>query len=125
MYFTVPCRLVTRTQKRMSSSVITITPATGGEPDLRNVCKDESDRVTLRNIVYTLWATNKPLSSAPTNGGLADGGSCYMGFHVRRLEGKGYCISAYFGPGLCGVALFFMSSSLTDTNVIRDGSLCF
>lgn len=44
--------------------------ASGGEPDLMDVCQNDSDRVTLRNIVYSLWAVNK-----------GDGGgasSCYL-----------------------------------------------
>lgn len=42
----------------------TMIPASGGEPELSNVCKNESDKVTLRNIVYTLWAVNKECSSS-------------------------------------------------------------
>ena len=50
--------------------------ATGGEPDLSGVCFNESDKVVVRNIIYTLWALNKPSSSGSGNSGFS--GCCYM-----------------------------------------------
>ena len=29
------------------------------EPDLSYVCKNESDRMNLRNLIYTVWAINR------------------------------------------------------------------
>ena len=39
----------------------------GGEPNFTGVCSNESDRMILRNIVYTIWAMNKDPST-----------NCYM-----------------------------------------------
>lgn len=76
-----------------------ILPATGGEPDLSSCpCTGESDRMTLRNVIYTLWAVNKSSDSA------ASSPSCYVGYNVRRLEGRGYLILAFFGEG-CRISL--------------------
>jgi hypothetical protein len=32
----------------------------GGEIELSSVCTNESDSMILRNILYTIWATNRP-----------------------------------------------------------------
>lgn len=45
--------------------------ASGGEPDLMGVCENDMDRVTLRNIVYSLWAVNK-------GDGSGGASSCYL-----------------------------------------------
>ncbi len=56
------------------------------EPDFMDVCHNNSDRVTLRNIVYSLWAMNKGAESSSATftqagggvGGGAGGASCYL-----------------------------------------------
>jgi hypothetical protein len=50
---------------------------TGGELDLSSVCTNDSDRMILRNLVYTIWATNK-------HGG-GDAVNCYLVSGVRIL----------------------------------------
>lgn len=63
----------------------------GGEIDLSSVCSNESDKMILRNIVYTIWATNKHAGGDAVN--------CYMGHNVKRIENRGYIILAFFGKG--------------------------
>jgi hypothetical protein len=58
--------------------------ATSGEPDLSQVCSNPSDRVVLRNIIYTLYAIHAPgsgtLSSAESscNSTSSSVASCYI-----------------------------------------------
>lgn len=33
--------------------------ADGGEPQLQDVCTNDSDRMILRNIIYTIWALHR------------------------------------------------------------------
>ncbi len=47
--------------------------------------------MTLRNVIYTLWAVNKSSDSSSP--------SCYVGYNARRLDGRGYLILAFFGEG--------------------------
>lgn len=54
----------------MSPSIF-FTHATGGEPDLSGTCQNESDKIILRNIIYTLWAVNKDASGS-------GGCNCYL-----------------------------------------------
>jgi hypothetical protein len=51
----------------MSSAPLTV-PA---EPDLSHVCKNHSDRMNLRNLLYTIWAINR-------HGGAGDAVKCYL-----------------------------------------------
>ena len=60
------------------------TQATGGEPDLSGVCKSESDKVTLRNVIYTLWAVN----NTEPGGGSAASASCYLVSEAELLIQK-------------------------------------
>lgn len=47
----------------------------GNEPEFADVCANESDRMILRNIVYTIWAMNKSSNESSS--------SCYVvGFSV-------------------------------------------
>ena len=58
----------------MSAHSLGFVQASGGEPDLVGVCGNDLDRVTLRNIVYTLWAVNKGGNSEAAAGAA----SCYL-----------------------------------------------
>ena len=74
----------------------------GSEPVFVDVCNNESDRMILRNIVYTIWALNKDctstsLSSSPDTSSFST--SCYVGYNIKRVENKGYVILAFFARG--------------------------
>ncbi len=56
-------------------------PASGCEPDLSSVCKrDSSDNVTLRNVIYTLWAVNKECTDYHSSCSMP--ANCYLVFLV-------------------------------------------
>ena len=68
-----------RDPKQMSEySLGFVAASSGGEPDLASVCRNDSDRVTLRNIIYTLWATNKPVGNTSSEGAAAGSANCYL-----------------------------------------------
>jgi hypothetical protein len=52
--------------------------ASGGEPDLKDVCTNSSDSVTLRNVIYTLWALNKGANGSRGGSEAAASASCYL-----------------------------------------------
>ncbi len=54
-------------EKSMSSAPLTVPT----EPDLSNVCKNDSDRMNLRNLLYTIWAIHR-------HGGAGDAVKCYL-----------------------------------------------
>ena len=65
----------------MSSLSPGFVQASGGEPDLMGVCENDPDRVTLRNIVYSLWALNKSGGGGAGAGDSTGGGAqpnCYL-----------------------------------------------
>jgi hypothetical protein len=47
------------TQQKQQGFVQVTSGGGSGEPDLMNVCQNTSDQMTLRNILYSLWALNK------------------------------------------------------------------
>jgi hypothetical protein len=113
--------------KARATAAPSVVASNGGEPDLAGVCSNDSDKVTLRNILYTLWALNRSGEGAPPSRGLpgaCSSTSCYMvrvcirlflffvkkyfmtsicsigqGYNIRRLRGKGYLLLAFFGQG--------------------------
>ena len=107
---------IRKTQHMSSSSQPAMIPASGCEPDLSSVCKrDSPDSVTLRNVIYTLWAVNKECTdhsncSIPSNCYLVGTHVMYLkntptlksipqGYTIKRLEGRGYLVLAFFGSG--------------------------
>lgn len=42
-----------------AASAVGSTHLIGGEPDFSDICTNDSDRMILRNIVYTIWAMNR------------------------------------------------------------------
>jgi hypothetical protein len=83
----------------MSSSVKKAAQRFDGydEPDLSNIVESGSDRLTIRNIMYTAWSlfNRRTQSSSATM-------SPYTGWDVKRIGGEskrfeGYMLMIHFG----------------------------
>ena len=71
----------------------------GTEPGFTDVCSNDSDRMILHNIVYTIWAMNKGASSGGSASLPPSSTSCYAGYTIKRVQDRGYAILAFFGAG--------------------------
>jgi hypothetical protein len=70
-----------------SCNVLSAAPTyvVGNEPDLSFVCTNESDKMILRNIIYTIWATNKHAGTNSAN--------CYLVCFIKSSRMAHFVLS--------------------------------
>lgn len=80
------------------------------EPDLSMAVDLASDRLAIRNIIYTAWSV---FNSSTLGASSAGAGTGYSGWDVQKMAGgRGYVLHLHFGKGF--------RISLSDMQMLQD-----